>query len=152
MRLGRSLTLAATLALAALLVGCPWVNEKDFDAAWDADGDSWGIDEDCAPDDADVYPYAGDVRGDGCDADCSMELDSDGDDWPDDSDCGPTDPTIHPCSLSETVGDGVDSDCDGKDGVRTLPCPTGDPEWPDAIDYSEGGCPFPAVPKAPAAE
>jgi hypothetical protein len=111
------------------------VSKAEYDALWDADGDGYGIDEDCAPDNPDIYPGAGDVRGDGCDADCGYEADADGDDWPDAADCGVDDPTIHPCSAFEVQGDGIDSDCDGQDGVRdqaAFPCPTEDPYVPEA--------------------
>ena len=122
--------------LAALFSsGCAYVSKAEYDAFWDADGDGYGIDEDCAPDNPNVFPGAGDVRGDGCDADCGFEDDADGDDWPDAADCAPDDSTIYPCSPSETAGDDIDSDCDGTDGVRdqaAFPCPTQDPFVPDA--------------------
>lgn len=121
--------------IAFLASGCAYVSKAEYDGYWDADGDGYGIDQDCAPDNAKMYPGAGDVRGDGCDADCGVEPDADGDDWPDASDCAPDDPTIHPCSTAEQQGDGVDSDCDGRDGVRDQaahPCITDDPYVPDA--------------------
>ncbi len=136
-----------TLGLILLMLGgCPWVTEEEYDQHWDVDEDGWGIDEDCAPDDERVYPYAPDVRGDGCDSDCGRELDSDGDDWPDDADCGPSDPMIFPCSPHETQGDGKDSDCDGLDGPRTEPCITADPDYPEAEAIVGDDCPYPAAP------
>lgn len=139
MRTPFSLLAIATLAL---LTACPWVSEDDFDAAWDQDGDGWGIDEDCAPDDPQIHPFAGDIRGDGCDADCGASSDRDGDDWPDDADCAPDDPAIYPCSLNESEGDGTDHDCDGRDGVRTIACSNADPEWPDAPAFTADTCPI----------
>ncbi len=112
--------------------GCAYVTRGEYDAYWDADGDGYGIDEDCAPANADVYPGAGDVRGDACDADCGFEPDADGDDWPDAADCDPDDPRVFPCSPDEVSGDGRDDDCDGFDGVRADVCPTADPYVPDA--------------------
>lgn len=119
---------AARVGLLCLLSGCIWIGDQTFDETFDADGDGFGIDEDCAPHNADVYPGAPDWRGDGCDADCGVEQDSDGDDWPDGADCNPTDPTIYPCApeLSET--DGVDSDCGGQDGWRTDTCVLAQPD------------------------
>ncbi|MEZ4239340.1 MAG: hypothetical protein R3F59_24935 [Myxococcota bacterium] len=113
------------------LVGCAYVSRDEALEAWDSDGDGWPNDEDCAPDDPMVYPYAYDVRGDGCDTDCGTEDDEDGDDWPDAADCDPADPQKFPCSPYEVDGDGVDYDCDGKDGVRTDTCPGLDPDYPD---------------------
>ena len=127
------------LCCAAWLSGCVYVSKAEFDAYWDEDGDGWPLGEDCAEEDPAVYPYAPDVRGDGCDSDCGAEADADGDDWPDDSDCDPTDPDVHPCSASEQDGDGVDSDCDGFDGVRSDACPTADPDFPDVSDVTCAG-------------
>ena len=132
----------SSIAAALFSGGCAYVTKAEYDAFWDADGDSYGIDEDCAPDNPQVYPGAGDVRGDGCDADCGFEADADGDDWPDAADCAPDDPSIYPCSSEETQGDGIDSDCDGNDGVRdqaAFPCPTEDPAVPDAEANVCGG-------------
>ena len=109
-------------ALLITLAGCAFVSKNEFLELWDQDGDGWGGDEDCNDRNGFIFPWAPDVRGDGCDADCGQELDSDGDDWPDDSDCDPNDPDIHPCSAAEVPGDGVDSDCDGNDDKSLLPC------------------------------
>jgi len=135
------------LAALVLLVGCPYVTKEEYDTFFDADGDGWGIDEDCAPNDDRVYPYAPDVRGDGCDSDCGMEPDQDGDDWPDDADCDPHDDTVFPCSPHEITGDAKDSDCDGDpDRVRTEPCPPEDPDFPEAEGLFGDECPNPASP------
>ena len=120
--MSRPLTLVLCLALTA----CGYMSRNQFDALFDADGDGWGVDEDCNDNNPDIHPFAPDVRGDGCDADCGTTIDSDGDDWPDAADCDPTDPTIYPCSPHEVEGDGIDHDCDGLDGVRTIPCNTAD--------------------------
>ena len=105
-------------SLLAVLTGCVWVSADEFDAAWDADGDGWGIDQDCDDTNIDVYPGAPDFRGDGCDADCGNEFDADGDDWPDIADCDPDDASIYPCADGDVEGDGVDQDCDGLDTPR----------------------------------
>jgi hypothetical protein len=97
------------------------MSRERVDELYDQDGDGWGVDEDCNDENAAIHPFAADVRGDGCDADCGEEADADGDDWPDDADCAPQDPAIYPCA-TDTDGDGTDSDCDGEDGPRTLPC------------------------------
>ena len=131
------------VVLALVLAGCPYVSKEEYDAAWDEDGDGWGIDDDCAPDEAAIYPGAPDVRGDGCDSDCGAEPDQDGDDWPDSSDCAPEDPLAYPCSSNEAMGDGADMDCDGKDGVRLEPCPGTDPDFPDAQALNSA-CKWPA--------
>lgn len=107
-----------------MLTGCFYATKGQYDEAFDRDSDTWPLGEDCAPDDARIYPGAPDFRGDGCDADCGVELDSDGDDWPDDADCDPNDPTIHPCA-DDVAGDGIDQDCDNTDGPRDTECPTG---------------------------
>jgi hypothetical protein len=102
--------------------GCSYISKKEFDAIWDEDEDGWGFEDDC--DDANplVYPYAPDVRGDGCDADCSYESDSDGDDWPDSADCDANNGDVFPCNPNEIDSDTVDSDCDGLTTIRTTPC------------------------------
>lgn len=111
-----------TVLLVCSLAGCAYMSRDRFDELYDKDGDGWGVDEDCNDENASIHPFAPDVRGDQCDADCGRELDSDGDDWPDDADCNPDDPDIFPCNPDEADGDGVDSDCDGQDGVRELDC------------------------------
>ncbi len=120
------------LALCGALAGCVYVTRAEYDDYWDADGDGWPLDEDCNDRNPDVYPYAPDLRGDGCDADCGMESDRDGDDWPDLADCGPDDPDVYPCSDNEVDGDGTDHDCDGLTSARTDECPTADPDFEDA--------------------
>jgi hypothetical protein len=124
--------------LAVALTGCAYVSKAELEEHWDADGDGWPIGEDCNDDDPDMYPYAPDVRGDGCDADCGTAPDADGDDWPDDADCEPNDPSVYPCSDDEVAGDGEDSDCDGLDVVRVEACPTADPVGPEA--KTPGSC------------
>lgn len=141
-----------SLVLVFALTGCAYMTKDEFLDAWDQDGDGWPVGEDCNDDpDADgatVFPYAADVRGDGCDADCGMTLDSDGDDWPDDSDCGPSDAHVYPCSVHEVPGDGIDSDCDGHDEARADVCAGLDPDFaPEEqapIDLATCGCPSPA--------
>ncbi len=125
----RGLFVAA--ALVGLTTGCAYVTKAEYDGYWDADGDGWPLDQDCDDEDILVFPYAADVRGDGCDSDClGAEDDQDLDDWPDSSDCAPDNPDIFPCA-ADVAGDGVDSDCDGLDEPRTDSCPTSDPDFPD---------------------
>lgn len=104
----------AVIAL-VFVAGCAYVTRGEYEDAWDKDGDGWPLDQDCNDADPAVHPYAADIRGDGCDADCGTERDKDGDDWPDDTDCAPGDASIHPCQ-NDDVGDGVDADCSGMDG------------------------------------
>jgi hypothetical protein len=124
---------ARRMWIAALMVlgGCAWVTNDEYLDAWDADGDGFSLEVDCAADNANIYPGAPDFRGDGCDADCGNAPDADGDDWPNDADCNPTDPNIFPCNPAEVAGDGKDLDCDGRDEPRTDACPTRDPSHAD---------------------
>lgn len=136
--------------LVLLIGGCAYVSEKEFLDAWDADGDGWPVGEDCVDDPlengATVFPFAADVRGDGCDADCSRSPDADGDDWPDDSDCNPNDATIFPCSDAEVPGDDIDSDCDGDDGARLDTCLGWDPDFETSaqVRFTRDNCPCPS--------
>lgn len=136
--LSRVLPVVMTSLLAVALGGCAYVTRAEYDSYWDSDGDGYGIDEDCAPGNGDVFPGAGDVRGDGCDADCGYEADSDGDDWPDDADCDPDNPNVYPCA-PDTDGDGVDSDCGEGDAPRSDACDTRDPFVPKAEANVCGG-------------
>lgn len=123
--------------------GCAYVTKTEFDEFWDVDGDGWGFEEDCDDNNALVFPGAPDKRGDGCDADCGVQLDSDYDDWPDDNDCAPEDPSIYPCATEASEYDSVDNDCDFNTTSRTDECSTDDPahdvEAPDAGCVSVGG-------------
>lgn len=133
-------TLVVPLVL-AFLSSCAYVTRAEYDEYWDADGDGWPVGEDCNDNNDQMYPYAADLRGDGCDSDClHLEDDADGDDWPDSSDCDTENPDIYPCA-EDTDGDNVDSDCDGLDSARTDACPTSDPDYPDveSVTCSAGG-------------
>lgn len=136
----------ATIVCGALFTGCFYVSNKEFEEAWDRDGDRWPLgedgdpDADCAPADPNIHPFAADPRGDGCDSDCGRELDSDDDDFPDDADCAPDDPTIYPCA-PDVEGDDEDSDCDGFDTPRTDECLGIDPSFPDAEPIAIEDCP-----------
>lgn len=126
--------------LLLMLTSCVYVTKQDFMEHWDADGDGWPVGEDCDDSNPHVYPYAPDFRGDGCDADCASEPDADGDDWPDSVDCDPDDPEIFPCSPHEVEGDGIDHDCDGRDGVRTQPCQRTDPDFEETPELDAESC------------
>lgn len=52
----------------------------------------------------------------GCSNQEPASSDFDGDGWDDREDCGPSDPAISP-SAEDRVGDGIDNNCDGIDGV-----------------------------------
>lgn len=108
--------------LVLAMTSCAYMSRDRFDELYDKDEDGWGVDEDCNDNNDLIHPFAPDVRGDACDADCGMEADADLDDWPDDADCGPDDPAIFPCNPDEVDGDGVDSDCDGLDTKRDTDC------------------------------
>lgn len=116
---------------------------------WDGDSDGFddpsGGGDDCDDSDALTHPGADDPPYDGYDADCGGDddYDVDGDgfvpseyegsatggvdgsgDLPS-GDCDDDDAAVHPGAV-ETPEDGVDSDCDGEDGVPGLTGETGD--------------------------
>lgn len=124
-----------------LLPGCLFIDTDTYSELWDRDGDGWGLEEDCDDDNAAIHPYALDVRGDGCDADCSRAVgtaDADGDDWPDEVDCAPDDATTHPCAGSTEL------DC----GMLAVECNQVHPDDTagTATPISAAECGFPAVP------
>ncbi len=129
---------ALTIAL-LILSSCAYVSKAEYDEYYDFDGDGWPIGEDCDDNNGDIFPFAPDLRGDGCDADCGEEPDTDGDDWPDVADCEPNNPDVFPCSGNEVDADNTDSDCDGLDSARTDVCPTADPDFEDAPELACGG-------------
>ena len=135
--MGRVLWCVLSLTMAA----CVYVTKEEYDDYWDVDQDGWPLDQDCNDNNPDVYPFAPDRRGDGCDADCGEESDQDGDDWPDQADCEPTDPEAYPCSEFESDLDDIDHDCDGLTTIRTDPCPTDDPDFEDAPELTCGDTP-----------
>ena len=86
----------------------------------DTDCDGFLNDDDCGPEDADIYPGAEDAWYDGVDSNCdgADDYDQDGDgeasDQHDGTDCDDTDASIN-TSAEDTWYDGVDSNCDGAD-------------------------------------
>jgi hypothetical protein len=131
------------LPLLFLWTGCIWIGDAEYGGYWDGDEDGWLLGEDCADDHPDIYPFAPDRRGDGCDADCGRESDADGDDWPDDADCAPDDKDVYPCAEDDEGGE--DLDCDGDPGPRTDACEGYDPDFP-IPQVRFDACPFPAAP------
>ncbi len=110
------------------IAGCEYITREEFEAHLDADQDGWPKGDDCDDANPSIFPYAPDVRGDGCNADCGATGDQDGDDWPDSVDCDPEDNAVFPCA-PDVEGDSVDADCDGEDGERTDICPVSDPDF-----------------------
>ena len=134
------------------------------DGDCDDDGESW-VDTDC--DDADplAYPLAPEIPGDGIDQDCdgydigvACFEDGDGDTFgsttiitsPDndcddagesdlDTDCDDSDATIFP-GATETVGDGVDQDCNGWDDVQCFVDGDGDGVGDGQLISHDGDC------------
>ena len=110
-----------TLLFALLLLGCPGEDSDDFD------GDGVSDATDCGPADPTIGPGFVDPWGDAIDSDCdgSDGLDRDGDGFASNAtdtdeqrnrDCDDTSVLTFP-GAADAVGDGVDSNCDGTDGV-----------------------------------
>jgi len=112
------------LAISALaLCGCPGGSQR-----YDYDSDGWDDQVDCGPQDEETHPGAPDAYGDGIDQDCDGGdgIDQDSDGYPAEDlsytgdygawDCNDANATIHPGAL-DNVGDHVDNNCDGIDGV-----------------------------------
>jgi hypothetical protein len=91
----------------------------------DADGDGWSPPEDCDDDNWGINPgVVPEVRCLGLDADCDGRLDFEDDTDGDgrtlcDLDCDDLDPTRYPGAPDPL--DGLDTDCDGTDGVGEAP-------------------------------
>ncbi len=78
--------------------------------------------EDCAPEDASIYPGANDPIGDQIDQNCDGAdgVDSDGDGFGagsgESDDCNDNDAGVNPLA-DDPEGDGIDQNCDGIDGI-----------------------------------
>ncbi|MBN93179.1 MAG: hypothetical protein CL928_03790 [Deltaproteobacteria bacterium] len=118
-------SLGLWLALLLSFWGCSGAGSN---SNGDTDYDGVLDDEDCGPQDRLIYPGADDPYGDGIDQDCDGfdGVDTDADGYPENVeldpehgamwDCNDTDPAINP-GADDTVGNDVDENCDGADGV-----------------------------------
>ncbi len=132
MLVSRPVFLLFPMLAMALATGC---REAKID--YDFDGDGVDDEDDCEPQNADVFPGNMDICGDGVDVDCDScggehpdgagdGIDGDCDGFPADPgewlaqgsctvwDCNDDDATIYP-GAPEIPDDGTDSDCDGSD-------------------------------------
>jgi len=138
----RSLLFTALLAALIALCGCSTTSNglNDFDGDGSLDRD------DCAPDDATVYPGAAtDSFGDNLDSNCdgSDGIDNDLDGYPapgegvpaDLEDCNDSNPDIHP-GTQEIPDDNIDQNCDGFDesNITGAPIITISPLQPRTAD------------------
>ena len=114
--MGRIRRPAFALGLAVLLctLGCREHSMFDYD------GDGVVDEDDCAPQDADIFPGAGEDCTDGIDNDCDgwidgedgdCQHDSDGDGYSTPEDCDDGDEEVNP-SEPEVTCDGKDNDCE----------------------------------------
>lgn len=98
----------------AVLLGCPWISDADQAARLDPDGDGVLWPDDCADDDADVFPGAKEICDDGIDNDCDEVVDAcdaDGDGSVLPADCDDDDAAVFP-GAEEICDDAKDNDCD----------------------------------------
>jgi len=116
------------LPLVFLLAACSGPEPK-----YDFDNDGVDDADDCAPEDASIYPGAQDPYGDGIDQDCDGVdgLDADGDGYAvQGDDCDDLNAEINP-DATEICGNGDDEDCDGLTDDADPDC-QGDDD--DAVD------------------
>ena len=138
------------LLLAATLAGC---TGGDAQYRFDYDGDGVADADDCAPEDASIFPGNAEVCGDGIDNDCSGEADDLDADFDGHlagecggDDCDDSRATVHP-ERYEECGDGLDNDCSGvvddrdADGDSYVDEDCGGDDCDDADPFSDPGAP-----------
>ncbi len=150
--MGRYFSLAVVL-IPTLVLGTLGCREHSM---FDFDGDGVVDEDDCAPQDPDIFPGAGETCTDGVDNDCDgwidgedgdCQHDSDGDGYSTPEDCDDGDAAVNP-SESEVTCDGKDNDCDAltedepdNDGDGSSVCEDCD-DWDAAVhpEVSEVYC------------